>query len=162
MVGANAAGTSNAGSAGTSTVGAPPVKYDCLRDDIGASAPEQFVELHYEIQSCAGQGSDCVDFLNIRADCSLSFQYRDVSHDATSAPDDCAALARWATSDVLGRALDDLPACSPGPGNPPELTEIQLVSGPGPRKKTGLCPDEPYVSHRACMASVRAKYFPGI
>lgn len=155
--------TSSAASTPTApNTGTTSAKYDCSGPDIGASAPDQFAELDYELQSCGGPGSDCVDFLVIRADCSLSLQHRDQPHDATASPEDCAALARWATSDLIARAFDDLAACSPGAGNPPEMTEIRLVNGPGPRKKTGLCTEEPYLSHRACMASVRAKYFPGI
>jgi hypothetical protein len=138
------------------------VLYDCLVADVGASSPELFAELDYELQACAGPGSDCLDMLVVRADCSVSLQVRNEPHNATATPKDCAALARWATSQVLARALDDLPACSPGSGNPPEMTEVQLVTGPGPRKKTGLCREEPYLSHRACMASVRARYFPAI
>ena len=139
-----------------------PTEFDCLNGDVGASSAGEFVELDYSLQVCDGSGSDCLDFLVIRNDCSLSLQRHNEPHDAVATAEDCAALARWATSDLLSAAFDDLAACTPGSGNPQVTTEITLRGGLGPRKKMGLCPDEPYASHRACMASVQAKYFPGI
>jgi hypothetical protein len=157
-----APGADAASAASAPIAGSAAVRYACLSDEFGPSAPDTFVELDYERERCAGPGSDCTDFLTIRADCTLKLQVDNVGHDAMATPNDCSRLARWATSTLLAAALDDLPACSPAAGNPPESTEIELVSGPGPRKKTGICSDEPYVSHRACMASARATYFPGL
>lgn len=136
-----------------------PAGLDCLHGDVGASSPGEFVELDYSLRVCDGPGSDCADFLVIHGDCSLSYQHQNQTRSAAATAEDCAALARWATSDLLRNAFDDLAACDPGPGNPPVMTEITLASGPGPRKKMGLCPDEPYASHRACMAAVEARYF---
>ena len=133
---------------------------ECLHGDAGPAAPEQFVRLNHQQQVCNGPGNDCVDFFEIRADCGLTFQSNNQSRDAVADAADCAALARFATSRFLAAGLDDTTTCLPGPGNPAESTELELATGPGPRKKTSLCEMEPFVSLRACVVTVTTKYFP--
>jgi hypothetical protein len=139
----------------------PAPAIDCLHGDSGPSSPELLREIDYEIQVCDSQGSDCVDFFRFRADCSLWLQVNDQPFDAVADGSNCAALKRWATSEFLFDGLNDDSSCLPGNGNPPELTEVELTTGFGPRKPTSLCVEEPFISLRACVAEVRKKYFPG-
>lgn len=132
---------------------------DCLHGDVGAASPALFVQLTHERQVCDGQGSNCIEFMEIDADCSLMFQVNNDPRKAVADTDDCAALARFATSSFLVAGLNDATTCLPGSGNPPEITTTELTTGAGPRKKTSLCQAEPFISLRACLAAVEQKYF---
>ena len=145
---------------GGRTVIQPGPLVECLHGDVGPAAAGQFIRLNHEQQVCDGPGSNCVDFFEIRADCGLTFQSNNQERKAVADAADCAALARFATSRFLAAGLDDTATCLPGPGNPPESTEIELTTGPGPRKKTSLCEMEPFVSLRACVVTLTTKYFP--
>lgn len=134
---------------------------DCLHGDVGSASPEVFSRLNHQREVCVGQGSECLELLEVRADCGLTFQLQNQSHEAVADAADCAALARFATSAFLFAGLNDTTSCLPGPGNPMETTEVELTTGPGPRKKTSLCQEEPLVSLRACVLAVRNKYFAG-
>jgi len=146
---------------GTGITGGDSPQVDCLHGDVGAASPELFLSLTHHRQVCDGPGSDCIEFMEIDADCSLTFQVHNEPREATADSADCAVLARFATSSFLFAGLNDTTSCLPGSGNPAESTEIELTTGPGPRKKTSLCQEEPFVSLRACLAAVEEKYFSG-
>jgi hypothetical protein len=142
-----------------SATGTDSPKVDCLHGDVGAASPELFVQLTHERQVCDGQGSDCIEFVEIHADCTLVLQVNNEPRKAVAESADCDALARFATSSFLFAGLNDTTTCLPGSGNPAESTEIELTTGDGPRKKTSLCHEEPLISLRACLAAVEQKYF---
>lgn len=141
--------------------GAPSEGVGICLHDLGPTTPLLFRKLTHEEQVCDGPGSNCVDFFEARADCGLMFQSNNDRRDATAGADDCAVLARFATSQFLFNGLNDPVSCLPSTdGNPPEMTEIELTTGPGPRKKTALCDEEPFTTLRACVHGVVSKYFP--
>lgn len=142
-----------------STPGTDSPAIDCLHGDVGAATPALFVQLTHERQVCDGPGSDCLEIMEIDADCSLMFQVNNEPRKATADAADCAALARFASSSFLVAGLNDTTTCLPGSGNPPEITTTELTTGGGPRKKTSLCQEEPLISLRACLAMVEQKYF---
>ena len=132
----------------------------CLHAGFGPTMPEVFSKLNHEEQVCDGPGSDCVDFFEFRADCGLMFQSNNEPQNATATEADCAALARFATSQFLFDGLNDPNSCPPPPDrNPPVMTEIELTSGPGPRKKMDICLEEPFTTLRACVHAFVIKYF---
>jgi len=139
----------------------PSGSIDCFVDDVSPSAPATFVEMFYQQQTGTCPSSDCVDFVTFRSSCSMSLQVGGVVHNATLSSGDCMLFKSWLTSDILLSKLRDTVTCygKDGPGAI-ESTEITLTDGSA-RKKTSTCPVEPFVSHRACIAKVRAKYFPG-
>jgi hypothetical protein len=132
---------------------------DCLHGDVGPASPDLFVQLTHERQVCDGPGSDCIEYMEMDADCSLMFQVNNEARKATADAADCAALARFATSSFLVAGLNDATTCLPGSGNPMEITTTELTTGAGPRKKSSLCQEEPLISLRACLAAVERKYF---
>ena len=62
---------------------------------------------------------------------------------------------------LLVSKLRDTETCYRGDESKPyESTSMKLTDGYA-AKKTFSCAVEPFVSHRACLAKLRAKYFPG-
>lgn len=157
-VASKASGASSSRDPAESVPGGSPA-IDCLHGDVGAASPALFVQLTHERQVCDGPGSDCIEYMEIDADCSLMFQVNNEARKATADAADCAALARFATSSFLVAGLNDTTTCLPGSGNPAEVTTTELTTGAGPRKKTSLCQEEPLISLRACLAAVEQKYF---
>ncbi|MBI2394283.1 MAG: hypothetical protein HYV09_32225 [Deltaproteobacteria bacterium] len=140
----------------------PPVgSIDCFTDDVGPSSPDKLVELFWEQVTGTCPSSDCSDFVTFTASCAIHLQVRGVGYDSKLSPGDCTLFKKWLTSELLLTKLRDTVTCygkdAPGPF---ESTSIELTDGFA-RKKTFTCPVEPFVSHRACIAKVRAKYFPG-
>jgi len=135
----------------------PPAAYDWL-GDVGPSHPELFVSMSGWAQVGDCPGSACMDFVDLDASCVFGLQVSNTRYTATLSDTDCTALKRWFTSDVLLAGLRSYCAGLSG-------DESLIVEATDPaysaRKKFHDCPGEPFVSHRACLAAIRAKYFPG-
>jgi hypothetical protein len=139
----------------------PPPSIDCLADDLPAPT-RKLTSLFYEKQVGTCPSSDCSDFVDFDAwTCVMKLQTKGVSYLATFPATDCNAFIRWLSSDILVTHLRDMVTCF-GKDVPYafESTQLDLSDGYA-AKKTASCPEEPFVSHRACIAKLRAKYFPG-
>ncbi len=133
---------------------------DCLTDDFGPSSGT-LVDFHYEKQVGACGSSDCSDFVLFGPSCVMTLQVGGAKTSATLTAADCALFTRWVTSDLLVNHLrDSVTCCGKDVPGKFESTVVQRSDGYA-AKKTASCEQEPFASHRACIASVRAKYFPG-
>ena len=137
----------------------PAPAIDCFGPDVGPSVPGTFLSMDHNLATDSCPSTDCRVSLHFEASCALSTFVKGVELAATASPADCDTLKRWATSKRLIDALDDKVTCFGKDGPIFESTEVYLSTG-SPRKKTFDCPLEPFVSHRACIAKFRAKYFP--
>jgi len=144
--------------AGATVPGVPgPTKYDCL-GDVGPSHPQAFESMSGWAQVGTCPGSSCVDFVDMDASCVYGLQVNNIRSTATIETQNCEALKRWFTSDVLLAGLGS--KCGGVTGA--ESLEIEGTSPVSSgRKKFDGCTEEPFPSHRACLAKIRAKYFPG-
>jgi hypothetical protein len=140
------------------SIAVPAADLDCL-GDTGASNPELFISFFSSVTSGTCPSSACVDFVMFDTSCHYTLQLHDQQNTVELSVADCAAFIRWLSSDVLIAALRDPVECGDGTGN--ESAQIELKDGWAQRKYAG-CKSAPYVSHRACLAKIRAKYFPGL
>jgi hypothetical protein len=143
--------------------GPPPPPVDCMSGSFGPSS-YTLVDLLYEQQVGGCTSSACSDFVMFDSSCVMSLQVADVKTTATVEAGDCTLFKRWLTSDLLVNRLRDTVTCyygKDGPGSGTfESTQLLLADGAA-NKKTWMCSDEPFASHRRCIANFRAKYFPG-
>lgn len=141
---------------------APPVMpVDCFADKFGPSSGT-LVDFFYQRQVDTCESSKCSDFMMFDPKlCELTLQVADEPFKATLSAEHCDLLKRWLTSELLIRHLRDTVTCYGAmiPGSF-ESTQITLSDGTA-NKKTFMCKDEPFSSHRACLAGFRAEYFPG-
>ena len=135
----------------------PPPAYD-WQGDVGPSHPELFVSMSGQAKAAPCPSSACFDFVSMDSACLYGLQAKNVHYEAMVSEADCAALKRWFTSDVLLAGLRS--SCGGFTGE--EEFEVQ-TSDPAysVAKKFDGCTGEPFVTHRAVLAAVRAKYFPG-
>jgi hypothetical protein len=143
-------------------VDAPPLDpMDCWTGAYGTSSGT-LVNFLYELQTGGCESSACMDFVTLDAACEMTLQVADVKYTATVEAGDCFNFKRWLTSQVLIDRINDLTTCYYGKGGSGrfEASTITLDGGVS-AKKTWLCGTEPFVSHRTCVTSFRAKYFPG-
>jgi hypothetical protein len=139
----------------------PPPATDCLADDLPPFTHKP-LSLTYTREVGPCPSSYCSDFIEFDAySCVMKLQTKSTSYSAMLPPADCNAFIRWLGSDVLVSHLRDMSTCygKDVPGAY-ESTELQLSDG-WASKKTASCAEEPFVSHRACIAKLRNKYFPG-
>lgn len=139
---------------------APLGPINCLTDDFGPSSAT-LVDFFYQRQVGDCESSACSDFIKFDPTCVMTLQISDVESTATLSAEHCAILKRWVTSDRLVSRLRDTVTCiTLGAPGKFESTQIQLSDGYA-SKKTFLCKDEPFESHRKCLEMFRATYFPG-
>jgi hypothetical protein len=140
----------------------PPLSFvDCLTDDFGPST-ETFVDLLYERQVAPCESSACTDFYKLDTSCTFTVQVADVEHVTTLSAAHCAKVTKWLSSDRLVSHIKDTVTCyGVVVAGKFEATSLALGSG-RIAKKTFMCPDEPFASHRACLDSLRSIYFPGL
>ncbi len=125
---------------------------DCL-GDVGPSTPDEFTWMMSQAKVRPGPSSAAVDFYTLDSTCTFGLQVENVRHRATLSPADCEGLKRWLTSDRLLVGLAS--GCGDNTGD-----ESLEVAGFASKKFAG-CTEEPFPSHRACLAGLRARYFPG-
>jgi len=144
-------------------VDAPPLgPIDCWSGTYGTPSGS-LVDFFYQQQVGGCESSACSDFVLFdAATCVMTLQVADVKYPATLDSGDCFIFKRWLTGDVLISRLNDTTTCYYGKGGSGtyEATTVTLAEGIA-QKKTWMCGDEPFVSHRRCIQSFRAKYFPG-
>jgi hypothetical protein len=150
------AGTPSAAEGG---VDDPPLSIDCLADDLPAP-PRKLMRLYYLSSDTVGdvEGPQEVGFE--ASSCVMGLNLADGSPRATLSPTDCDHFIRWLSSDLLVTHLRDDVTCV-GNDRPMEQTALVFSDLDPVVKNTASCPEEPFVSHRACIAKLRAKYFPG-
>ena len=139
----------------------PPLgPVNCLTEDFGPSSAT-LVDFFYQRQVGDCESSACSDFIKFDPTCVMTLQVSDVESTATLSAADCAIFKRWVTSDRLVSRLRDTVTCiTPGAPGKFESTQIELSDGFA-SKKTFLCKDEPFESHRKCLELFRSIYFPG-
>jgi hypothetical protein len=140
--------------------GPPPMPVDCFVDDFGPSSVG-LVDFFYQQQVGPCEASSCSDFVMFDPTCVMTLQVADVEHKATLSPAHCTMFKNWLTSDLLVSHLRDTVTCYGKVAGVYESSQLTLTDGPA-QKKTFMCPNEPFASHRACIAKLRATYFPGI
>jgi hypothetical protein len=154
------AAVDSATSADTAETSPPPMPVDCLAGDFGPSS-YTLVDFFYQRQVGSCESSMCSDFMMFDPSCVLTLQVADVPYTATLSAAHCATFTRWLTSDLLVKHLRDTTTCS-GAMIPGSFESTQLTLGDGmASKKTFMCKEEPFASHRACLDRLRAEYFPG-
>ena len=81
---------------------------------------------------------------------------------ATADAQDCQTLRLWSTSERLLSALrlDSPEAAECKKTMDSSRYESTIVGGTPAAMKTFFCEAQPFVTHRKCLAMVRAKYFP--
>lgn len=134
----------------TATV--PEGSIDCL-GDVGPSQPEEFTWAMSQARVRPGLSSASVDFYTLDANCTFGLQVDNVMERTTLSAADCEGFKRWLTSDRLLVGLAS--GCGDGTGD-----ESVEVAGMASKKFSG-CTEEPFPSHRACLAKLRSRYFPG-
>jgi hypothetical protein len=144
----------------TAEAAPPPMPVDCFTDDFGPSSVS-FVDFFYQQQVGACEASSCSDFVMFDTSCVMTLQVADIEHKATLSPPHCAMFQKWLSSDLLVSHLRDSVTCAGKVAGIYESSQITLSDGTA-SKKTFMCPDEPFASHRACIMKLRATYFPGI
>jgi len=149
--------------AGDDAADTGPMPVECLTDPFGPSTGT-LVDFFYELQAASCESSACSDFILFNPSCEMTLQIADVKFKATLDAKDCATFTRWASSDLLVDHLRDLTTCYYGKYGPSgaayEATTVTLAEGIV-QKKTWMCGDEPFASHRRCLNALRGKYFPG-
>jgi hypothetical protein len=145
----------------TAEAAPPPMPVDCFTDDFGPSS-FSFVDFFYQQQVGACEASSCSDFVMFdNSSCVMTLQVADIEHKATLEPAHCTMFKNWLSSDLLVSHLRDSVTCAGKVSGIYESSQVTLSDGPA-SKKTFMCPDEPFASHRACIMKLRATYFPGI
>lgn len=136
---------------------AEPAAYD-WKGDIGPSHPEMFVSMSGQSKTGACPSSACFEFVRMNASCVYGLQANNTQYTATISTEDCDGLKRWFTSDVLLKGLRS--PCGGYTGE--EEVEVEATDPTySAAKKFDGCTEEPFPSHRACLAAIRAKYFAG-
>jgi hypothetical protein len=139
---------------------APPGPIDCLAE-VGPSSGATLVDFFYQRQVGTCESSMCSDFFKFDPSCVLTLQVADVEYTATLTSEHCTRFTRWLTSKVLVDHLRDTVTCYGAMvAGAYESTQITLSDGAA-NKKTFMCKEEPFVSHRECLDKLRAMYFPG-
>jgi hypothetical protein len=128
----------------------------CL-DYGGASHPELFVSFMSSVTTGPCPSSACSDFVMFDTSCQYTLQVKDQEHAVSLDAADCAGFIRWLSSDLLLSSLRDSKCGDSGL----ESAQVQLQDG-WTNRKYGGCQGEAYTIHRACLAQIRTKYFPGI
>lgn len=158
----DSAAPADAADAADSADAAPPaMPVDCFADTFGPSSGT-LVDFFYQRQVDTCESSKCSDFMMFDPkSCELTLQVADEPFKATLSTEHCGLLQRWLTSELLISHLRDTVTCFGAmiPGSF-ESTQITLSDGTA-NKKTFMCKDEPFSSHRTCLDRFRTEYFPG-